>query len=126
MQGVELCPGLAWVRRHRSAMFFSYEVTGRVSALLVGARQRGGEWEPAIETVTIEMVIVNGVKIAHGRSRVGRIGWPVFGGASLGQSFVVYVRNDGDDRELRVVAAIDGQGSPGPPRTGRTQRRIGR
>lgn len=105
---------------------------GQLAGLLVGARRNDAEqWQPAIDAVTVEAVIVHGVSlhigpwqdlIAH-----GDLGWPLFGVVRPGQTLVVYVRNNARElRELRAVLALQGEGSPGPPRTGHTQRRIGR
>ncbi len=97
------------VRPLASAMFYTHAATGSLRALLVGARVGGGEWQPAIETVTIEHVIVQGIKLRHGRHSID-IGWPLFGSVHAPQSFVVFVRNDAPElRELRVVLALDGE-----------------
>lgn len=116
MRGVELHPESALVRPLQSAMFYTHDASGRLLALLVGARGRGGDWQPAIETVTIEHVIVRGIKLAHGRQAID-IGWPLFGSVHAPQSFVVFVRNDAAElRELRVVLALDGDGDARPRR----------
>jgi len=104
--------------------------SGQLGGLLVGARRNAGEeWKPAIDAVTVEAVIVHGVSLHIGPWQdliaSGDLGWPLFGPVRPGQTLVVYVRNDARDlRELRAVLVLHGHGSPGPPRTGHTQRRI--
>ena len=104
--------------------------SGQLAGLLVGSRRDAREqWQPAIDAVTVEAVIVHGVSLHIGPwqdlIQHGDLGWPVFGRVRAGQTLVVYVRNDARElRELRAVLAMGGNGSPGPPRTGHTQRRI--
>lgn len=107
MRGVELTPGSALVRPYESAMFHTHEASGRLLALLVGART-SNVWQPAIASVTIEHVIVQGVKQRHGPHALD-IGWPLFCSARAPQSVVVFVRNDSPERrELRAVLVLDG------------------
>lgn len=132
MFGLELSPASAFVRPLRTAMFHTRATSaGQLAGLLVGARRNEREqWRPAIDAVTVEAVIVHGVSLHIGPWRDliahGDLGWPLFGSVRSGQTLVVYVRNDGRELvELRAVLALRGNGSPGPPRTGHTQRRIG-
>jgi hypothetical protein len=105
---------------------------GQLAGLLVGARHDArDEWRPAIDAVTVEAVIIHGVSLHIGPWQdliaLGDMGWPLFGRFRSGHTLVVFVRNDAREaRELRAVLALHGKGSPGPPRTGHSQRRIGR
>jgi len=104
---------------------------GQLAGLLVGSRRDEFDpWTPAIDAITVEAVIVHGVSLHIGPwadfINAGDLGWPVFGRVRGGQTLAVYVRNDARElRELRAVLALHGRGSPAPPRTGRSQRRIG-
>jgi len=116
----------------RTAMFHTRATgAGQLAGLLVGTRRNEREqWRPAIDAITVEAVIVHGVSLHIGPWRdliaAGDLGWPLFGSVRSGQTLVAYVRNDGRELvELRAVLAMHGNGSPGPPRTGHTQRRIG-
>ncbi|MGD9603912.1 MAG: hypothetical protein AB7O21_19630 [Gammaproteobacteria bacterium] len=94
-------------------MFSSSYLSGRLAGVLVGARRSSVDaWRPAIDSVTVESVVVHGVSLAIGPWADlivdGDIGWPLFGNAR-GGTFVVYVRNDAPElRELRVVVALHG------------------
>lgn len=102
---------------------------GQLAGLLVGSRRDASDtWQPAIDAVMVEAVIVHGVSLNIGPWQDliadGDLGWPLFGVVRRGQTLVVYLRNDARElRELRAVLVL--HGSPGPPRTGHTQRRIG-
>lgn len=133
MQGVELSPASALVRPGRSVLFSTRSpTTGNLIGLLIGGRRDAREaWQVAIDAVAVELLAVHGVAMHIGPwqdlAPVDGIGWPVFARVRTGQTIAVCVRNDARElRELRCVLAFAerGQGSPGPPRTGRSQRRI--
>lgn len=107
--GVELSPEFASVRPLRAAMFHATApTTGELAGLLVGSRRDAAErWQPALDVVTLEAVIVHGVHLNLTKVRdpgVDRHGWPLFGRVRVGQTLVVYVRND--ERELRELRAV--------------------
>ena len=110
MHGVELSPASALVRPGRAAMFHTRaNAAGQLAGLLVGSRRNDGDaWRPAIDVVTVEAVIVHGVSLHIGPWQDliadGDLGWPLFGSVRLGQTLVVYVRND--ERELRELRAV--------------------
>lgn len=115
MIGLELSPQSAWVQPYRTAMFHARANRGaQLAGVLVGARSDPDEpWAPAIDTITVEAVIVHGISLHIGPWQDliedGDVGWPLFGagGVAPGQMLVVYVRNDTPElRELRVVLAL--------------------
>lgn len=110
-----MSPASALVRPQRSAMFHTRaNAAGQLAGLLVGARRTArDDWQPAIDAVTVEAVIVHGVSLHIGPWRdliaQGDLGWPVFGRVRPGQTLVVYVRNDARElRELRAVLVLQG------------------
>ena len=125
MRGVELSPESARVRPTRAAMFHTYRASGQLAGLLVGSRRSSVDaWQPAIERVTVEAVIVQGRSLHIGPWQDligdGDIGWPLFGHVHAPQSFVVYVRNDEPELvELRAVLVLHGdeRRQPGRRRT---------
>lgn len=132
MFGVELSPVSAIVRPLRVVMFDAIApCNGSLAGVLVGTRRGDDEWAPAVGAVTIDAVLVHGVKAQGLLPFVelddGNTGWRVTANVRSGQTLAVYIRNDLRElRELRAVLVMHGKGSPGPPRTGHTQRRIGR
>ena len=127
--GVELSPASALVRPYRSAMFHTYAASGKLAGLLVGGRASSRDvWQSAIERVTVEAVIVQGISLHIGPWRdliaSGDLGWPLFGAVHARQSFVVYVRNDAAElRELRAVLVLQGDGGGERRRPGRLRAR---
>lgn len=119
MFGLELSPASAFVRPYRSACFHTHAASGKLAGLLVGGRASSIDaWQPAIERVTVEAVIVQGISLHIGPWQdliaSGDLGWPLFGSVSAPQSFVVYVRNDAPElRELRAVLVLHGGGGGG-------------
>jgi hypothetical protein len=111
VRGVELWPESAIVAPYRVAMFYAV-AEGKLAGLLVGSRASDrDEWQPAIDRITVESVVVEGRSLHIGpwQDLIGDtdIGWPLFGYAS--GRFVVYVRNDESRvRELRAVLVLHG------------------
>jgi hypothetical protein len=112
-----MAPVSAFVRPERAAMFHTRcPSAGDLAGLLVGSRRESRDaWTPAIAAVTVEAVIVHGVSLPIGPWQDliadGDIGWPLFGRVRVGQTLVVYIRNDAREiRELRAVLVLAGAG----------------
>ena len=134
LHGLELFPPSRLVRPKRAACFHSHAYgSGELVGLMVGARKNANEpWQPALDSVTVEAVVVHGVSLhigpIQGLVRPGDIGYPLFARVRDGQTLVVYVRNNARElRELRAVLVTRGALSlqvrsshqPSTPRTSR-------
>jgi hypothetical protein len=118
--GLELQPPTARIHRGGIVLFQRRSPGAQLAGVMVGRRDGArGRWEPARLSVTIECVVVNGIRLHTGplRNLVSErdLGYPLVGVARVDALVSVYVRNDGPAAELRAVLLVHGQGEDARP-----------
>ncbi len=117
--GLEMQPPAALVQ-HRAIRLFQLRSPGELwlAGVMIGRRNLDSwDWEPARLSITVESVVVHGIRLHIGPIRdlisPRDIGWPLYGTAHVDARICVYVRNDGPAAELRAVLVIHGRGERG-------------
>lgn len=118
--GLELHPATARIHRGGIVLFQRRSPGVKLAGVMVGRREEPYDrWEPARLSVTIECVVVDGIRLHTGplRNLVGArdLGYPLVGLAKVDALVSIYVRNDSHAAELRAVLLVHGQGEDARP-----------
>lgn len=118
--GLELQPPIAYTHRGGIVLFQRRSPGAKLAGVMVGRREHErARWEPARLSVTIECVVVDGIRLHTGPLRnlvTDRdLGYPIIGSARTDALVSIYVRNDGRAAELRAVLLVHGKGEDARP-----------